>query len=55
VRPGRFRLHLCGLAPDSAYACEGTEEPRIRADRNGVAIIRVAMVGRTEIRIRPAG
>jgi len=54
VRPGRFRLHLCGLAPDSAYACDGTEEPRIRADRNGLAIIRVAMVGRTEIRIRPA-
>ena len=54
VRPGRFRLHLCGLAPDRAYACDGTEEPRIRADRDGSAIIRVAMIGRTEIRIRPA-
>lgn len=53
-RPGRFQVGVCGLVPDATYACEGTGQPRIRADRDGEAKIEVALTGRTEIRIRPA-
>ena len=52
-RPGRFRFRVCGLVPEATYLCDGTEEPRIRADRDGVAMIKVALIGRTEVRIRP--
>jgi hypothetical protein len=51
---GRFRFRVCGLAPDASYVCDGTEQPRIRSDRAGEAMIKVALIGRTEIRIRPA-
>jgi Linalool dehydratase/isomerase len=53
-RPGRFRMRVRGLTPEGVYACDGTEQPRIKADPNGEAVIKVAMIGRTEIRIRPA-
>jgi hypothetical protein len=53
-RPGRFQLTVRGLAADGTYTCDGTEQPRIRADRDGTAMIDVALIGRTEIRIRPA-
>src|SRR5262249_20293420 len=52
--PGRFRFRVRGLVPDGVYACDGTEQPRIRADRDGEAVIKAAMIGRTESRIRPA-
>jgi Linalool dehydratase/isomerase len=51
---GRFRVRVRGLTPDGVYACDGTEQPRIRADNSGEAMVKVAMIGRTEIRIRPA-
>ena len=53
-RHGRFRFRVSGLAPEASYVCDGTEQPRIRSDRAGEAMIKVALIGRTEIRIRPA-
>ncbi len=53
-RHGRFRFRVSGLAPEASYVCDGTEQPRIRSDGAGEAIIKLALIGRTEIRIRPA-
>jgi hypothetical protein len=53
-RPGRFQFSVRGLAPDGNYICDGTEQPRIRADREGTAMLDVVLTGRTGIRIRPA-
>lgn len=53
-RQGRFRFRVSGLAPEASYVCDGTEQPRIRSDGAGEAIIKLALIGRTEIRIRPA-
>ena len=53
-RQGRFRFRVSGLAPEASYVCDGTEQPRIRSDGAGEAIIKLALIGRTEIR-NPAG
>jgi hypothetical protein len=43
---------LSGLAPGSAYLCEGTEEATILADEFGIAGITVDIDARAQIRIR---
>jgi hypothetical protein len=52
--PGRRRLGFSGPRPDGRYACDGTEEGEVIADRAGAAGVHVLLDGRREIRLRPA-
>jgi linalool dehydratase/isomerase-like protein len=49
----RQRLGFSGLRNDGRYACDGTEEGEVIADRTGAASVHVLLDGRREIRLRP--
>ena len=56
LHPGRRRpagYRLLGSAPRGRYACDGTEEAEVMADRAGAARSHVRFAGRREIRLRP--
>jgi len=51
--PGRQPVTLCGLIPERAYYCEGTESPHLLADRQGCGVVHVVLEDRTEVVVRP--